>query len=71
MKVPSDVEKRLHDALARQADREAERIRITVTGSQINLQGTVHSWAEFNAIQGAAWSAPGVTSVLNDLVVQD
>lgn len=69
--VPSDVEKRLRDALERQADREAEQIDITVTGSQIKLRGTVHSWAEFNAVQHAAWSAPGVTSVMNDLVVQD
>jgi len=69
--VPSDVEKRLHDALARQADREADRIQITVIGSQVHLKGRVHSWAEFNAVQGAAWSAPGVTSVVNDLVVQD
>ena len=69
--VPSDVEKRLRDALVRQADREAEQIDIAVTGSQIKLRGTVHSWAEFNAVQHAAWSAPGVTSVMNDLVVQD
>ncbi|MDM0065045.1 BON domain-containing protein [Variovorax sp. J31P207] len=69
--VPSDVEKRLRDALVRQADREAEQIDIAVTGSQIKLRGTVHSWAEFNAVQHAAWSAPGVTSVKNDLVVQD
>jgi osmotically-inducible protein OsmY len=69
--VPSDIEKRLHDALVRQADREAERIQIRVSGSQVNLRGEVHSWAEFNAVQRAAWSAPGVTSVMNDLVVQD
>lgn len=69
--VPSDIEKRLHDALARQAHREADRIQITVTGSQVNLRGEVHSWAELNAVQGAAWSAPGVTSVRNELVVQD
>jgi osmotically-inducible protein OsmY len=69
--IPSDIEKRLHDALSRQADREADRIQIVVNGSQVTLRGKVHSWAEFNAVQGAAWSAPGVTSVINDLVVQD
>jgi osmotically-inducible protein OsmY len=69
--VPSDVERRLRDALVRQARHEAEQIDITVSGSQVNLRGKVHSWADFNAAQHAAWSAPGVTSVMNDLMVQD
>jgi osmotically-inducible protein OsmY len=30
----------------------------------------VHSWAERNAAQGAAWSAPGITLVVNELRVQ-
>ena len=68
---PSDVEKKLREALARQADREADRIHIAVNGSQVSLRGKVHSWAELNAAQLAAWSAPGVSSVANDLVVQD
>jgi osmotically-inducible protein OsmY len=68
---PSDVEKKLREALARQADREADRIQIEVNGSQVSLRGKVHSWAELNAAQLAAWSAPGVSSVANDLVVQD
>lgn len=64
-----DIEKRLHDALSRQADREAGRIQVAVEGSEVRLTGKVHSWAELNAVQGAAWSAPGVSSVVNDLVI--
>jgi osmotically-inducible protein OsmY len=66
-----DVEKKLHDALSRQADREASRIQIAVNGSQVTLRGKVHSWSESIAAQGAAWSAPGVDSVVNSLVVED
>ncbi|WP_062364895.1 BON domain-containing protein [Variovorax paradoxus] len=66
---PADVEKKIHDALARQAEREAKHLAITVTGSQVTLRGRVHSWAERNAVQGAAWAAPGVSLVVNDLVV--
>ena len=66
---PHDVEKGIHDALLRQADREAKKVQITVAGSQVTLQGKVHSWAERTAAQGAAWSAPGVTSVVNKLAV--
>lgn len=68
--TPANVEKSIHDALARQAEREARRVEITVEGSQVTLHGTVHSWAERTAVQGAAWSAPGVTSVVNNLVVE-
>jgi len=68
---PSDIEKKLHDALLRQADREANRIQIAVDGAQVHLRGRVRSWAEFHAAQRAAWSAPGVSSVVNDLIVED
>jgi osmotically-inducible protein OsmY len=66
---PADVEKKIHDALSRQADREAHRLAITVDGSQVTLRGTVHSWTERDAVQGAAWATPGVTVVVNDLLV--
>jgi osmotically-inducible protein OsmY len=64
---PSNVATRIRDALQRQAEREAKGIEITVAGSTVTLIGTVHSWAERAAVQGAAWSAPGVSSVVNHL----
>jgi osmotically-inducible protein OsmY len=67
----ADIEKRLHDALSRQAEREAGRIEVTVSGSEVFLKGQVHSWAELDAVQGAAWAAPGVTSVINELMIVD
>ncbi|BEP55556.1 BON domain-containing protein [Variovorax sp. V118] len=66
---PADVEKKIHEALARQAAREANRLAITVDGSQVTLRGTVHSWTERDAVQGAAWATPGVSVVVNDLLV--
>lgn len=66
---PADVEKKIHDALSRQADREARRLSISVDGSQVTLRGVVHSWAERDAVQGAAWATPGVSVVVNDLLV--
>lgn len=68
--TPADVKKSVQAALERQADREAKRIEITVEGSQVTLHGVVHSWAERAAVQGAAWSAPGVATVVNNLVVE-
>jgi len=66
---PADVEKKIHEALSRQADREAHRLAIAVDGSQVTLRGTVHSWTERDAVQGAAWATPGVSMVVNDLLV--
>ena len=68
--VPVDVERKIHDALVRQGDREAKQIEVVVDGPQVTLQGKVHSWAERIAAQGAAWSAPGVTRVVNNLHVE-
>lgn len=66
---PANVEKNIQDALSRQATREAKHVSIAVDGSQVTLRGTVHSWAERDAVQGAAWSSPGVSVVVNDLLV--
>jgi len=67
--TPADVEAKIEDALQRQARREARNIQITSSGSKVTLRGTVHSLAERRAAEGAAWSAPGVAYVVNDLLV--
>lgn len=64
------VEQGIHDALARQAERDAKHIQIVVNGSFVTLRGKVHSLAERAAAQGAALSAPGVTAVVNELTVE-
>ena len=67
--TPANITQRIQGALERQADREAKNIEVMVSGSTVTLKGTVHSWAERAAAQGAAWSAPGITSVVNQLHV--
>lgn len=64
---PIDIQKSIQDALTRQAERAAKHLQVLVDGSRVTLKGKVHSWAERQAIQGAAWSAPGVSSVNNQL----
>lgn len=65
----ADVATRIREALERYALDESKKIDVTVSGSKAILRGTVHSWAERTAAQGAAWAAPGVVSVENDLKV--
>lgn len=67
--TPADIATRIREALARCALDESKRIVVDVNGSKVTLRGTVHSWAERAAAQGAAWSAPGIASVENDLKV--
>ncbi len=66
---PENLAARIEAALTRQAVREARRIEISVDGSVVTLNGHVHSWAERNAAEGAAWSGAGVARVNNQLTV--
>lgn len=68
--TPDNVATRIRDALTRHAEHEAKHIEVVVNGSVVTLYGTVDSWAERTAAFGAAWSAPGVSSVLNEIKVK-
>jgi osmotically-inducible protein OsmY len=65
--APADLQLRIAGALKRQAEREARRLDIRVEGGCVTLRGNVHSWYERDAAQGAAWSAPGVRMVVNEI----
>ena len=69
--TPTNITNRIRDALARQAEREAKNIEVMLSGSTVTLRGKVHSWAERAAVQGAAWSAPGIAQVVNELKVEN
>lgn len=56
-------------ALVRNAQMDAEKIRVYAKGSQIDLIGTVNSWSEFRQAGFTAWATPGVTHVNNQLKV--
>lgn len=69
--LPSDLSERIQGALTRQAMREAKRVQLSVDqAGLVTLEGPVHSWAERNAVEGAVWSAPGVTGVINRISVE-
>ncbi|MFZ3230207.1 MAG: BON domain-containing protein [Pseudobdellovibrio sp.] len=64
---PQVVKHRIEEALKRKAEREAKRISVVVHGSRVILSGNVHSFNDMQDAKGAAWSAPGVTSVENNI----
>jgi osmotically-inducible protein OsmY len=67
--TPANVAAGIEQALKRQAEREARRVQIVVDGATVTLRGRVNSWQERDAAAGAAWSAPGVRSVINEVQV--
>jgi osmotically-inducible protein OsmY len=64
-----DIAQQISAALARQAAREARHIGIEVEGSVVTLSGKVHSMAEHDAALGVAFSAEGVSRVVDHLQV--
>ncbi|MES2191246.1 MAG: BON domain-containing protein [Pseudomonadota bacterium] len=67
--TPSDVKKRIEEALVRSAQIDAGKIAVEVVGSKVILRGNVRSWAEKEEAQRSAWAAPGITLVENDIKV--
>jgi osmotically-inducible protein OsmY len=60
---PSDLKKKIEDALVRTAQVDASNITVEVVGSKAILKGRVRSWSERQEAERQAWLAPGITSV--------
>lgn len=61
------IKSKIEQALKRDAQIDASNIVVDADGSIITLSGTVRSWAEKSEAEMAAWSAPGVSQV-NDQI---
>jgi osmotically-inducible protein OsmY len=66
---PEELKPKISAALMRNAELDAQRITVDVVDDKVILSGTVRSWAERREAERAAWSAPGVTEVVNHIVV--
>lgn len=66
---PTAVKEAIIKALKRDAEIDAEHINVTADGSKVTLDGTVTSWDEREEAGSAAWCAPGVTEVRNNLLI--
>lgn len=67
---PQDVQRRIQEALRRQAELEAASIDVNVADGRVVLRGQVHSSVARRAAENAAWAAPGVGQVDDYLVLQ-
>lgn len=65
----ADLESSIEKAFKRNATLDAEGLTVSTDNGVVTVKGTVGSWAERNEAISAAWSAPGVTAVRDDLTV--
>jgi len=67
---PADVKKKISAAFERSAIVDANNIHVENIGNKVTLIGTVRSYAEKREAEHAAWNAPGVATVENNLDVK-
>lgn len=66
----SDIQQKIRRSFERLGALEADHVTIEVLDGIVTLNGQVDSWHERDEAARAAWSAPGVTNVLNRLTVR-
>lgn len=64
-----DVSREIKDALERRADHTADKITVEAKDGVVTLRGTVTSFGDRRAAEGAAWSARGVKEVKDEIAV--
>ena len=68
--IANDVKHSIKKAMERDAKLDAGRVQVeSADNGTVKLTGRVRSWAERDAAVGAAWAAPGVLEVEDDLMV--
>ena len=67
---PVEVERAIKSAFKRSAVVDANKIRVETNGGNVELFGNVRNLAEREEAERAAWAAPGVFSVDNQLTVK-
>jgi osmotically-inducible protein OsmY len=66
---PTEVKRKIEQALRRSAEVDANRITVETYGGEVVLKGQVRSWIEREEAERAAWAAPGVTKVDDRIIV--
>jgi osmotically-inducible protein OsmY len=67
---PIDVDLHVQEALDRNAlVADDSDVSVDTSGNIVTLSGHVRTWAEHDAVVGAAWMAGGVIEVRDDLVI--
>ena len=65
----ADVQDSITKAFKRNAAVDANELTVSTDNGTVTIKGTVGSWAEHDEAIDAAWAAPGVTSVRDDMTI--
>ena len=66
----AQVKEKIQSALQRQATTDTNSIHIDTAGSKVTLTGHASSWQSIEDAASAAWAAPGVTDVVDQVKMQ-
>ena len=66
---PFDIRQQIMGAFRRSADLDASAIKVVVDGNTVKLSGKVHSGYERRIAERAAWTAPGVNLVEDNIMI--
>jgi osmotically-inducible protein OsmY len=69
--TPYELQLKINASFLRSANIDAGKISADVSGSKVTLRGKVRSFAEREDAENAVWSAPGITTVENKLVIEE
>ena len=65
----ADIRAKIEAALKRSAEVDARKIGVETTDGKVVLRGSVRSWVEREDAVNAAWAAPGVINVIDEIRV--
>jgi osmotically-inducible protein OsmY len=68
--MPADLAVRIGESLQRHARQEAHGIDVSVSGTTVFLRGHVDAWTDRRAAEEAVRASPGVTRVVNEILLQ-
>jgi len=66
----AQVKEKIRSALQRQATRDTNSIHIEASGGKVTLTGHASSWQSIEDAANAAWAAPGVTQVVDQVKLE-
>jgi len=69
--TPYELQLKINASFLRSANIDAAKVSADVSGSKVTLRGKVRSFAEREDAENAVWSAPGITTVENKLVIEE